>query len=49
MINLKKQKKSALMHDTLGYIIIFAIALLVIIALLIISNSKLKETILGYL
>ena len=48
-MKLKKQKKSAFMHDTLGIIIIFVLALLVIIGILIISNNKLKEIILGYL
>ena len=45
----KKQKTAAFMHDTLGLIILFVIALLVIIGILIISNNKLKEIIFGYL
>lgn len=49
MSNLKKQKKSALMHDTLGIIIITVVVLLFIIGILILSNNKFKDIILGYL
>ena len=46
---LKKQNKLALMHDALGLIILFAIALLVVIGLIVISNNKLKDIVFGYL
>ena len=49
MLNFKNHKKAAFMHDNLGMIIIFALVLLVIIGILVISNNKLKEIIFGYL